>query len=95
MSSKQSLLSHLENLSRDEQAAARAVLDEKRLNADTALGIQRAAELTISQASESATDTALMVQANARLQAATNMLIGQGANTEVADSEDFTTYVPK
>ena len=138
MSSKQSLMSHLENLSRDEQAAARAVLDEKRLNADTALGIQRAAELTISQASEriaearenaegvyamelraavnsgddakveavltqikekatadSATDTALMVQANARLQAATNMLIGQGANTEVADSEDFTTYVPK
>lgn len=138
MSSKQSLLSHLENLSRDEQAAARAVLDEKRLNADTALGIQKAAELTISQASEriaearenaesvyamelraavnsgddtkvetvltqinekatadSAADTALMVQANARLQAATNMLIGQGAGMEVEDSEDFTTYAPK
>lgn len=136
--SKQSLLSHLESLSRDEQAAARAVLDEKRLNADTALGIQRAAELTISQASErmmevrenaeqtyameliaatnsgddakvaevltqikekaaedNASDTALMVQANARLQAATNMLIGQGASMEVADSEDFATYEQK
>jgi len=128
MGSKQSLLSHLESLSRDEQAAARAVLDEKRLNADTALGIQRAAELTISQASErmmevrenaertfameltaatnsgddakveevltqikekaaedNANDTALMIQANARLQAATNMLIGQGASTETVE----------
>lgn len=138
MGSKQSLLSHLESLSRDEQAAARAVLDEKRLNADTALGIQRAAELTISQASErmmevrenaertfameltaatnsgddakveevltqikekaaedNANDTALMIQANARLQAATNMLIGQGANTEVEDLEDISKYAPK
>jgi hypothetical protein len=52
MSSKQSLLSHLENLSRDEQAAARAALDREQIDSNNALGVLRASELSISQASE-------------------------------------------
>ncbi len=52
MSSKQSLMSHLENLSRDEQAAARAALDREQIDSNNALGVLRASELSISQASE-------------------------------------------
>lgn len=52
MSSKQSLMSHLENLSRDEQAVARAALDREQITSNNALGVLRASETSISQASE-------------------------------------------
>ena len=45
-------MSHLENLSKDEQAAARAALDREQIDSNNALGVLRASELSISQASE-------------------------------------------
>jgi hypothetical protein len=136
MSSKQSLMSHLENLSRDEQAVARAALDRKQITSNNALGVLRASETSISQASErmrkreedieatyrmaifgaqedpvklakideeirekvtlaNADDITLIRGANSRLQEASEVLSGQGASMEVADSEDFATYAQK
>ena len=52
MSSKQSLMSHLESLSNAEQAAARAALDREQITSNSALGVLRASETSINQASE-------------------------------------------
>jgi len=52
MSSKQSLMSHLESLSKDEQAAARAALDREQITSNNALGVLRVSETSISQAAE-------------------------------------------
>jgi len=136
MSSKQSLMSHLENLSRDEQAVARAALDREQITSNNALGVLRASETSISQASErmrrreedikakyamaifgaqddpvklaeinekireevtltNANDITLIRGANSRLQEASEVLSGQRASMEVADSEDFATYAQK